>query len=92
MAGKNQSQRIKIIDKYLRTGRKYSWEDLQHHLIEELWLGDISERSIKGDIAKMRIGFMGLKPAPIKNEGGLYFMKLISIFSECLSKIKRHMP
>jgi predicted DNA-binding transcriptional regulator YafY len=73
MAGKNQSQRIKIIDKYLRTGRKFSWEQLQEHLIQDLLLDDISERSIKADISEMRKGFMGLEPAPIKNEMGQYF-------------------
>jgi len=73
MAGKNQSQRIKIIDKYLRTGRKYTWTELQDKLISDLMLDSISERSIKGDISLMRSGFMGMEPAPIKNEGGRYF-------------------
>jgi len=58
MAGKNQSQRIKIIDKYLRTGRKYTWTELQDKLISDLMLDSISERSIKGDISLMRSGFM----------------------------------
>jgi predicted DNA-binding transcriptional regulator YafY len=73
MAGKNQSQRIKVIDKYLRRGRKLTWEELRSLLIDELFLDDLSERSIKGDIAEMRKGFMGLEPAPIVNKDGKYF-------------------
>ncbi|XOV94597.1 MAG: helix-turn-helix transcriptional regulator [Bacteroidota bacterium] len=73
MAGKNQSQRIKLIDKYLRSGRKFSWEELQDKLINDLLLDNLSESTIKHDIIEMKRGFMGLEPAPIVNKDGRYF-------------------
>lgn len=78
MAGKNQSERIRVIDKCLRTGNKYTWEDLQRHILQVHYFFDkgietISKRSIEGDISLMRKGWAGHKPAPIVNEEGLYF-------------------
>lgn len=72
MAGKNQIKRVRIIDRALRTGHKFTWDELAYKC-EDGGIESVSKRTIQGDISALRIGELGFEPAPIKNEGGFYF-------------------
>ncbi|MEQ8339132.1 MAG: WYL domain-containing protein [Cyclobacteriaceae bacterium] len=78
MAGKHQPERIRVIDRVLRTRRKYTVEELINHVLKDPFFESkenysISERSIEGDISDMRKGWSGHQPAPIANEDQRYF-------------------
>lgn len=72
MAGKNQIKRVRIIDRALRTGHRFTLDDLAEKCFDG-GIESISPRTIQYDIAALRSGELGFEPAPIKNESGLYF-------------------
>lgn len=86
MAGKNQPQRIRVIDKFLSKGRKYTWEDLRECILTDQYfvdkgIEDISRRTILDDIAEMRNGYNIYEPAPIpKGEDTYYYSKEFNLF------------
>ncbi|ELR73299.1 Putative transcriptional regulator [Fulvivirga imtechensis AK7] len=87
MAGKNQSTRIKVIDKCLRSGRKYTYEELAEACRLQAGIESVSERTINEDIRVMRNGETGLLKALIQKENS-YFFYVEKGFSVFQSPIK----
>lgn len=74
MAGKNREDRIKIIDKLLRTGRKFTWEQISEECHTVAGIESVAKRTIEDDIRAMKTGKNAWNAiAPIKNEDGYHY-------------------
>lgn len=86
MAGKSQPERIRVIDKYLSTGRKFTWEQLRDRILEEGYfidkgIEDVLRKTILDNIKVMRNGYNIYEPAPIpKGQDGNFYSKDFSLF------------